>query len=165
MSRFVNELKVIPPTARTIAAILYFGVATAIFFFALPTDPDMSKWPRIGQFAFSYGIMLFLFFYVLLIGYVFGDAKRRHMRYVMWTWLAVLIPNAIGIILYLILRDPLPKPCPNCSQLLKSGYTFCPHCGVPLQPTCPNCGRPVDPSWSHCSGCGAAMPVKPAPAA
>ncbi len=48
-----------------------------------------------------------LFVLVLLIGYVYADAKRRGMRYVMWTLLAIFIPNAIGIILYFVMRDPL----------------------------------------------------------
>jgi hypothetical protein len=50
---------------------------------------------------------------VLLNGYVYADAKRRGMRYVMWTWPAILIPNAIGVILYFVLRDPLLV---NCTQ-------------------------------------------------
>ena len=57
----------------------------------------------------------------------------------MWTLLAIFIPDAIGVILYFILRDPLMKPCPGCSQVLKSGYTSGPHCGMLLLPTCPNC--------------------------
>jgi len=164
MSRLTNELKVIPRTAKVIATIIYLCIATTIFLFAIPTDPQMSKWPWIGKFAFCYGIPLVIFIPVLLIGYVYGDAKRRQMRYVMWTLLATFIPNAIGIILYFILRDPLPKPCPNCAQLLKTGYTFCPHCGVPLQPACPNCGKAVESSWAHCPACGAQLPAKQAPA-
>jgi Double zinc ribbon len=160
MSRLTNELRVVPRTAKIIGTIIYLSIATTLFLTVLPNDPEMSKWPRIGQFGFIYGITLIVFIPVLLIGYVYGDAKRRQMRYVLWTFLAALIPNAIGIILYFILRDPLPKPCPNCSQPLKPGYTFCPHCGVPLQPACPNCGRPVEPSWSHCPACGAQLPAK-----
>jgi RNA polymerase subunit RPABC4/transcription elongation factor Spt4 len=89
---------------------------------------------------------------------VYADAKRRGMRYVMWTVLAIFIPNAIGIILYFILRDPLMKPCPGCSQVLKSGYTFCPHCGTSLLPTCPNCGRSVELGWANCPACGTKLP-------
>ena len=42
--------------------------------------------------------------YTLLIGYIYGDARRRGMRYVMWTLLAIFLFNGIGIILYFILH-------------------------------------------------------------
>ena len=32
----------------------------------------------------------------------------------MWTLLAIFIKTYIGIILYFLLRDPLPTPCPKC---------------------------------------------------
>jgi hypothetical protein len=60
------------------------------------------------------GIPPFLLVFVLLIGYVNGDARRRGMRYVLWTLLAIFIPNAIGIILYFVLRDPLMRVCQQC---------------------------------------------------
>ena len=44
------------------------------------------------------------------MGFIYADAKRRRMRHVMWAWLA-LVPYFIGVILYFILRDPLPTPC------------------------------------------------------
>ena len=50
---------------------------------------------------------MFLAGYTLLIGYIYGDARRRGMRYVMWTLLAIFLFNGIGIILYFILREPL----------------------------------------------------------
>jgi RNA polymerase subunit RPABC4/transcription elongation factor Spt4 len=94
---------------------------------------------------------------VLLIGYVNADARRRGMRYVMWTLLAIFIPNAIGIIVYFILREPILRPCPNCSQIVKPGYAFCPHCGCNLAPACPNCRRAVEPGWKNCAACGASL--------
>ena len=52
--------------------------------------------------------------YALLIAYVYGDARRRGMRYVMWTLLAIFLFNGIGIILYFILREPLMVYCSRC---------------------------------------------------
>ena len=52
--------------------------------------------------------------YALLIAYVYGDARRRGMRYVMWTLLAIFLVNGIGIILYFILREPLMVYCSRC---------------------------------------------------
>ena len=164
MSRFLKELRVIPKPAWIIGWLLYACITLPMFFFVVPTDSDIGRWPRWGQALFVYGIFLFAVALVALIGYVYGDAKRRQMRYVMWTLLAIFIPDAIGIILYFILRDPLPKPCPGCGNFVKTGFPFCPHCGTAVRPTCPNCGKPGDPGWTNCPYCGQRFAL-PAPRA
>jgi RNA polymerase subunit RPABC4/transcription elongation factor Spt4 len=161
MSRFTKELRVIPTAAWIVGWLMYVGFTTPLFFYVLPHDPQMSKWPRAGQALFVYGIFLFVVAFVALIGYVYGDARRRQMRAVMWTLLSIFIPDAIGIILYFILRDPLPKPCPACGNLVKAGYVFCPLCGTSVQPSCPNCGKGVDSTWSNCPYCGQKLPSLP----
>lgn len=92
--------------------------------------------------------------YSLLIGYVCGDARRRGMRYVMWTLLAIFLANGIGIILYFILRDPLLAYCPRCGAGVQSSHTFCPRCGAGVQPACQGCHRIIQPGWTHCAWCG-----------
>lgn len=159
MSGFRNELRVIPRIAWIIGCILYLALGTILFTVALPSDRQMRTWDPSLQLLFSYGLPLILLACVLFAGYIYGDAKRRGMRYVMWTLLAIFIPDGIGIILYFILRSPMPKACPGCAQLVPSGFTFCPHCGTALQPTCPNCGRGVERSWSNCPQCGTKLPV------
>ncbi len=99
-------------------------------------------------------IPLCLSVYVLLIGYVNGDARRRGMHYVLWTLLAIFIPNAIGIILYFVMRDPLMRGCPRCSKVVPGRFAFCPSCGSALTQTCVACSHAVEPEWSHCPGCG-----------
>jgi hypothetical protein len=165
MSRLREELRVIPRTAWILSIVGYLTLATVVFKFAVERDPQMSKWPLAGQLAFSYGFFLLFHAAILLVGYVYGDAKRRGMRYVMWTWLALLIPDGIGIILYFILRSPLPKPCPGCSRPVKSGFVFCPHCGTALQATCPHCGQGVELGWANCPHCGTKLPAQPLRAA
>jgi Double zinc ribbon len=160
MSRFIKELRVIPAAAWVIGLLLYAIFPTLIFIYVLPTDPEIGRWPRLGQGLFVYGLFLFLVAFVALIGYVYGDARRRRMRAVLWTLLAIFIPYAIGFILYFILRDPLPRPCPGCGNVVKSGFVFCPHCGTSLQPTCPNCGKGVERGWANCPHCGQALPSK-----
>lgn len=160
MSHFTKELRVVPRTAWVIAVILWLGLATPLLFFAVPTDPDLGKWPHWGQALFAYGMMSVIVVIVALIGYVYGDAKRRGMRYVMWTLLAIFIPYGIGVIVYFLLRDPLPKQCPGCGNMVKVGFTFCPLCGTTVQPTCPNCGKAVELGWSNCPHCGQSLPSK-----
>lgn len=145
---------VIPPTAKAIAAILFVGMASFAWFVPLRHDAEMTGWPLLGKIAFVCFISSMLAIYALLVGYVYGDAKVRGMRHVMWAWLAALVPNAVGIILYFILRDPQPKPCPKCSQAVPSNFVFCPHCGTPLAPRCSNCGKPMERDWANCAYCG-----------
>jgi RNA polymerase subunit RPABC4/transcription elongation factor Spt4 len=159
MSRFKDELRVIPTAARVIAAIGY--VAMTIMLAVVVTcghDRDLANAPGIAKLFLIVIPGVFVAIYVSLVGYVFGDARRRGMRYVMWTLLAIFIPNAIGIILYFILRDPPMRACPNCSRMSKGGFAFCPACGTSLLPTCPNCGRGVERGWANCPQCGTKLP-------
>lgn len=158
MSRFWQELRIVPRAAWIIGFMIYFCFTIPLFIWVIPNDPKLGHWPPACQAAFVFGIFFLIIPYIALLGYVNADAKRRGMRYVMWTLLAIFIPDAIGTILYFLLRDPLPKPCPGCSALLKSGFTFCPHCGTSLQPMCPNCGCPAEYSWANCAHCGTKMP-------
>ncbi len=157
MSGFREELRVIPRTAWVVAWLLYAaGVIGAAF--ATTHDPGMRTWPPVGKAFFAGGMPALLFVLVALIGYVNGDAKRRGMRHVMWTLLAIFVPDAIGIILYFILRDPLPIPCPTCGTHVLSKFTFCPQCGTPVQPVCPQCGKAVEHAWTNCPHCGTKLP-------
>ena len=158
MSRFTNELRVIPKTAWIVAWLAYLCTTVPLFFFLAPTDPEMSKLPRSVQALLIYGFMLLGVAWVALIGYIYVDAKRRQMRYVMWTLLAICIPNAIGMILYFILRDPLPKACPGCGHVEKAKFPFCPRCGALLHSTCSKCDKPVEPAWANCAHCGQQLP-------
>jgi RNA polymerase subunit RPABC4/transcription elongation factor Spt4 len=160
MSRFRDELKVIPRTARIIMIFGYVAVNT-LFFLLLTfgNQKDLADLPQVGKIFLMVCPGILFVVWVLMIGYVYGDAKRRGMRYVMWTLLAIFIPDMIGVILYFILRDPLMKACPGCGQLAKAGFTFCPHCGTALQPTCPNCGRAVELGWANCPHCGTKLPA------
>jgi RNA polymerase subunit RPABC4/transcription elongation factor Spt4 len=163
MSRFTDALKIIPNTARYIAAFFYVLFVTLALTVFIPGDKELRYWPVAGKIAFAFVAFLFVVGWILLIGYVYADAKRRGMRYVMWTFLAALIPNAIGVILYFILRDPLPQPCPNCARLVNSKFVFCPYCGSAMKPTCPNCGRAIERAWSNCPECGTKLPAVTAP--
>ena len=116
MSRFTKELRVIPEAAWIFAWFAYACITVSLFLLR----QRIRSWPncRAGEKRWPiYGFMLVLVAWVVLIGYIYGDAKRRQMRYVMWTLLAIFVPHAIGMILYFILRDPLPKPCPGCGHV------------------------------------------------
>jgi hypothetical protein len=159
MSRFSEGLKIIPRIAWYLAIAFYIGFSTLAMTVFIPGDRVMRTWPLAGKLGFAYGIFFIFVPWFLLIGFIYADAKRRGMRYAMWTWLAALIPDAIGIIIYFILRDPLPRPCPGCSTPVKSGFVFCPYCGTAMKPRCPNCGHAVEHGWSNCPECGSKLPA------
>ena len=92
---------------------------------------------------------------ILLVGYVYGDARRRGMRYVMWTLLSIFLFWGVGIILYFILREPLLGFCSKCGSPANHGFAYCPRCGAGLRPSCPACHRVIEGPWAHCAWCGA----------
>jgi RNA polymerase subunit RPABC4/transcription elongation factor Spt4 len=156
MSGFSQEVSIIPRVAWAIAALAYVTLVVIVTL-ATGHDPKMQTWPPLALVAFRGLMPLVLIPYIALIGYVNADSRRRGMRSVMWTLLAIFIPNALGIILYFVLREPLMKSCPNCATLVKHGFAFCPACGAAVGDACPQCKRAVEPGWSHCPSCGAKL--------
>jgi RNA polymerase subunit RPABC4/transcription elongation factor Spt4 len=165
-----NEMRVIPIVAKVLAFLAYIGIAIGLIAIAIPQARETSALPKGSQIALGIFAAAIPAIYILLLGYIYGDARRRRMRYIIWTLLAIFIPNAIGVILYFILRDPLPVFCPRCGASVKSAFTFCPQCATSLRPVCVQCGRAVEWNWAHCPSCGTAtaaakQPATPAPPA
>ena len=154
-----NKTSVIPKLVYVLAGIVYLAGYFVMRYAAIPSDPKSVYWPEGGKLLLSLFVPLVFAVYILVIGYIYGDSKRRLMRPWLWTLLAIFIPNAIGMILYFFLRDPLPFYCSICGASAKSAYTFCPNCAAPLRPTCARCGRAMDRGWAHCPHCGAAAPA------
>jgi cytochrome bd-type quinol oxidase subunit 2 len=157
MNRLREELRVMPKAGWVIAAAIYlgFGVLLSIL---LDRSPDSRQWPFwLKRLAIALA-PLPLAIYALLIAYIYKDAQRRAMRHVMWTFLAILIPNAIGVILYFVLRDPVLKPCSSCGAMAKAGFSFCPNCGAAMGISCVKCGRSLEKEWANCAYCGERQP-------
>jgi hypothetical protein len=142
--------RVIPFAAWLTASILFalgFLVLNIIF-----VRENGAPWPI--RLIFPILIPLMLAGYTLLVGYVYGDARRRGMRYVMWTLLAIFLTNGIGVILYFILREPLLAYCSRCGAGVQASHAYCPRCGAAVQPACQVCHRTIQPGWTHCAWCG-----------
>ena len=103
--------------------------------------------------------------YLLLIGYITPDARRRGMSPVLWTLVAILVPNALGMVLYFILRHPIRSACPQCGGFVQSGFNFCPHCSHKLSPSCPKCQRMVTATDVYCPYCGTPLAAAVTPRA
>ena len=154
MSRFREELRVIPGVAWVIAGLSFVFVEVLMWQLAFPSDSNL----RNGPFPVRVGISILaasvLPAYVLLVGYVSRDAARRGMRQALWTLIAIFVPNCFGIILYFVMREPLLARCPKCATPTKSTFAFCHQCGAELSVACPQCRRPVEPGWKACAYCG-----------
>jgi hypothetical protein len=157
MNRLRHEMQIIPRPAWMVANCVWLAFFLLMMLVPFRLDPDGRNWPLAAKLAVSVLPGVPLFMLVLLIGYVYADARRRGMRYILWTLLAAFIPNAIGVILYFILREPLTAPCPRCGTPVRPNHAFCPKCGEPLGHVCPQCRRPVEAGWSHCANCGATL--------
>jgi hypothetical protein len=94
--------------------------------------------------------------WLMALGYVYRDARRRGMNGGLWMLLCMLLSwpfFAIGFILYFQVREPLPFPCPRCGTMVGARFNFCPNCKCNLHPTCPNCKREVAETDKFCPYC------------
>ena len=151
------ELKIINKAAWPLALmVLLFWALVAVPHFAevAKIQPGGLKMPDAVFYALLNLAGLVMAAYVVMAFYVNADAKRRQMNRVLWTLLVIFVPNAIGFIVYFILRQPIASPCPKCRSLVRQDFLVCPSCGHGLAPTCPTCHRAVEAGWMNCAYCG-----------
>jgi len=161
MTRFEQEWALVPTGARWAAVLVTLLMAAflgGIFILPLLLEHEYKGL----LFVFPLFLMTLIGpammgLYVLLIGYVYGDARRRGMNQVLWTLLAIFIPSAVGVILYFILRNPVPVPCPACGRPARKGHAYCASCGAAVRVACPQCREPVEAGWRNCVRCGSAL--------
>lgn len=128
--RVDNFLNVVPGAVKGVAVVLLGGATVAGGVFGYEQD-----WRAPGFAHGSVGVMaglgagVFMALWILCLGYVFGDARRRRMHAGLWTAAAALVPNLLGFLLYFAMRQPLPVPCPHCGQPIAAAQPFCSWCG------------------------------------
>jgi hypothetical protein len=105
--------------------LFYFASSQGRFFLA--SKGFLSAMPDAIWFGLTFGVFTAAFF--LAIGYVYADAKRRHMPAWAWVIAASFIPNFVGFILYFLFRGPLFVPCSSCGKPIRRGEAFCSRCG------------------------------------
>lgn len=153
MSSFKASLGLIPRPAWITGCLLPVLLVLPIVLGPMRLDQEMHSWPLLAKVGLVAIIPAVILLYAALVGFIYADAKRRRMRHVMWAWLA-LVPYFVGVILYFILRDPLPTPCHRCGMEVPLTYAFCPGCGASIHPICSQCGKSLQPEWSNCPHCG-----------
>ncbi len=148
---FKDEIRIVSPWVRFLA-VLVFLVAPPLFVVLVGMDrhaPPFALRALLGALA---GAVLGC--YLVLVGYINQDAGRRGMNRLIWTLIAILVPNGLGIVLYFVLRKPRTATCSQCDAELEPGFSFCPRCRNRLQPACPHCQRSVAPGDKFCPYCG-----------
>ena len=159
-TRFSDELRVIPAWAMVLA-VVGFGAAQYLMNVVVARQSDAP--PLWGRVLLGILLGLVVACYLLLLGYVNRDARRRGMSPLLWTAVAVLIPNGFGLLLYFILRQPIVSHCPKCSAAVQGGFNYCPACSTRLHPSCPHCNREVHIADIYCPYCGGAISSAPSP--
>ena len=166
--RFWDEFKLVPRWLVALV-ILLFILAQAIAFIVNTRGlagngeifpPELKNNPALASLALAgiiTGVAVVIAPFLFLFGYVNRDAKRRNMNSTLWTLLViVLFPAylAVGFIIYFLMREPLPYPCPQCGNSVGARFNFCPNCKCNLFPSCPQCKREVAESDKFCPNCG-----------
>jgi RNA polymerase subunit RPABC4/transcription elongation factor Spt4 len=148
------EIKIVPAWAWMLAAVAF---VSAQVFFNLVVARQPNAPPAWGRALMGLGAGIGAGCYLLFLGYINRDAKRRGMSPTLWTFVAILIPNGLGIILYFILRQPRRGACPQCGNAVQTGFNFCPRCSHKLSPSCPQCQRVVGVNDVYCPYCGTSL--------
>ncbi|MGA8153563.1 MAG: zinc ribbon domain-containing protein [Terriglobales bacterium] len=153
-TRLADEISIVPGWAWGLAVVA-FAAAQVLMHVVVPRDPNAP--PLWGRILLGLLAGAVLGGYLLLLGYVNRDAGRRGMSRVLWTAVAILVPNGLGVVLYFILRQPILGVCPSCASPVLSGFNYCPKCNFRLSPSCPQCQHIVRADDTYCANCGAAL--------
>ena len=151
-SRIKQEIGLIPTWAYIVAACVFVAIPTFFLTFVWGTEPGEGR--PFFVFIFPFIPAVLLAFLTLMIGYVNRDAGRRGMSRTLWTLIVIFVPNAIGFIIYFLLRNPVQTNCPKCGFTSDSRANYCPRCRHSFHPTCPQCKAAFRPADSFCANCG-----------
>jgi hypothetical protein len=166
--RFWDEFRIIPRWL-IITVIVLFLLAQVIAYLVNMNaaqlggeifPPELKDEPGLAALALGgivTGISLFMACMIFMIAYVNRDASRRGMNSALWTLLVVVLtPSSliIGFVIYFLMREPLPYPCPQCNTTVSARFNFCPNCKCNLHPACPQCKQEVAELDKFCSYCG-----------
>ena len=171
-TKFREELRIIPRwLVRTciIVWLIAIAIACSVNYYNVQHNgdyfpaPGLANHPLLASLAlagmitagtFVLSCLLFMF------GYVYKDAQRRGMNPALWTLLVFILSPAygfIGLIIYLLVRDPLPYTCPQCNATVSARFNFCPTCKYNLHLACAHCQREVADTDKFCPYCAAAL--------
>src|SRR5258708_18092643 len=182
--RFWDEFKLVP--RWLVAVVILLFILAQVIAYIVNTQgltnngeifpPELRNNPTLASLALAGTITtvaLVLGASLFLFGYVNRDAKRRGMNSTLWTLLVILLFPAyfaLGFIIYFLMRELLPYPCPQCGNTVGARFNCCPNCKCNLQPSCLQCKREIAetdkfcPYWGKdllkaevCADCGSSV--------
>src|SRR5271165_2022303 len=167
-SKFTDELRIIPRWlvfTCLVLTMIALIVGVSINLINMGTDrevfpPELRNQPLLASLALAGLILLvaiLLSATLFMFGYVYRDAKRRGMNPALWTIVVLILSpgyGILGLIIFMLVREPLPYPCPHCAASVSARYNFCPNCKTNLRPACPHCQREVSDTDKFCPYCG-----------
>jgi RNA polymerase subunit RPABC4/transcription elongation factor Spt4 len=148
-----REIALIPAWAYVVAVCVFLTIPSLFFGVVWPREETQPA--QFVRLLVPILVSIALAFYALMIGYVNRDAGRRGMSRLLWTIIVILVPNALGFILYFLLRNPIRAICPKCGAVVNPSVNYCPSCRYSFHPTCPHCKAAVRSSDEFCANCGA----------
>ncbi len=168
--RFWQEFGIIPRWLMALVAVLYVLALVIAITVNLAQahnpngndmfPPELRDNPALASLALA-GIVtaasLSMAIIIFFVAYVNRDASRRGMSAALWTILVIILLPAwgfIGFVIYFLMREPLPYPCPQCGNTVGARFNFCPSCKCNLHPSCPQCKREIAETDKFCPYCG-----------
>jgi hypothetical protein len=166
-----DNLKMIPLWASALAIVVFLGWMYFMNRSSPPPSPPRPAavstapsapaprnhpitWRQVTHHAFVFTTGTALASYILLVGYVSRDVKRRAMSAPLWMLIVLVMPGGMGAVVYFLLRQPILIRCPHCTTELPEGVHFCPQCRFQMAPVCGQCFRSVQITDAYCPQCG-----------
>ncbi len=148
-----EDLKLIPMWSVVLSLLVFAGIQV-LSFWPRPASQQMHHGNPVMHVIGSYSWGAALASYVLLIGYISRDVKRRGMSAGIWMLIVLVMPGGIGAVVYFLLRQPILSRCPSCRTEVAAGFHFCPQCQFQMAPVCGQCFRGVQITDVYCVQCG-----------
>jgi len=126
-------LSIIPKTVRIWASVLVccaLLIGLVVGYKTADRGAVLRTMSAYGSAALVVGVLLAI--WLLCLGFVFADARRRDMRSVLWVLVAALFPHLLGFLLYFVMRYPIAATCTHCGMTVSNQQRFCSWCGTSL---------------------------------
>ena len=148
-----KEIMTLPIWCVVVAVVQFLSIPLAFYYFSEIWSPD-SEAPWLFKVLVTFFPGTILAFLSLMVGYVNKDAGRRGMSRTMWTLIVIFVPNAIGFILYFLMRNPIRNRCPKCGTMTDPRVNYCPNCRHAFTLTCTQCNAVIKSADKFCANCG-----------
>lgn len=166
--RFWEEFRIIPRWLIALVIVLFLVAQAIALFVNLNAahfggeifPPDLKNDPATASVALAgivTAVSLVMASLIFMVAYVNRDAKRRGMNSTLWTLLVLILSPGwliIGFVIYFLMREPMPYPCPQCGSTVGARFNFCPNCKCNLHPSCPQCKHEIAETDKFCPYCG-----------